>query len=196
VTQERATYAQLIPALRQQLQMTLPQKPDQSLIDTDFQTYVRQKAAYDEHLERLQAAQFEENRVRAQQTQEQQAQTEKELEEGRGRVLDLIPDWKEPAKRTAGRAQILEYAKTLGATEEEVSQVRDPRIVKALWDASKYRLLLSRQPKPVVNKAPQSARAGSPQSAPDARSQVTKAKQRLAQTGRVGDAITALRGLL
>ena len=195
VNQERAVYAQLIPALRQQLQVTLPQKPDPALIDTDFQTYVRQDAAYREHLEKLQAAQFEENRVKAQQSTEQQAQSQKELEEGRTKVLELIPDWKEPAKRTAGRAQILDYAKTLGATEEEVSQVRDPRIVKALWDASKYRLLMSRQQKPVVSKGPQAAPAGSAASA-SPRSEFTRAKQRLAQTGRLDDAAAVLKGLL
>ena len=196
VAQERETYAQLIPALRQQLERTLPQEPDPALLDTDPVTYLRAERAYRDHLTRLHAAQQEEARTQALRSQEQQEALKARLEEAKQKLADSMPAWRDPAKWDADRPKIQAYGLKAGFTAEELQNTYDPRAVVALYKAMKYDELMARQPKPVVNAGPKTAPAGSAQSAPRSNTEHTKAKQRLAQTGRVADAVTALKGLL
>lgn len=196
VAQERQQYAQLIPALRQQLQSTLPAEPDPSLLQSDPERFFREERAFRDHHLRLQAAQIEENRVRALTEQQQAGAIKAQLAEAKSKMVEAVPHWKDQAKWEADRPKILNYGKKLGFTDEELSQARDPRAVVALFKAMRFDELMARQPKPVVNKGPQQARAGSAQTVPSPASQATKAKQRLAQTGRVDDAVAVLKGLL
>lgn len=190
VSRERAQYAQLIPAIAAQLQATLPQPPDKTLLETDPAEYVRQDVRYREHAERLAAAQFEHSRVQGAQSQEQQANLQRMVEEGRGKLLEAIPEWRDEAKRKEGLGKVREYGKKLGFTDAELDQAYDHRAVVAVEKARRYDELMAgaNRPKPVVNPGPKAAPVGSSNATPRRTSDATKAKQRLAQTGSVSDA--------
>lgn len=189
VTEERQQYAQLLGALQQQIQQTLPQEPDwQRLYAENPLEYVRQKDLWRERQEQLIAAQYEQQRVTALQAQQQQAALAHLVQENRQKLVEAVPAWKDAKRWEQDRPKLLEYGTKLGFTPEELSQTYDHRAVVALYKAMQYDALVANQPKPVQNKGPKAAPAGSASTAPRATSNVTKAKQRLAKTGKVSDA--------
>jgi hypothetical protein len=188
VLEERSQYAQLLTALQQQLQAAAPQEPDwQKLYETDPMEWVRQREVWRERQERMTAAQFEAQRIQTLQAQEQQAQLAKMVQEGRQKLVELVPAWKDAKKWEADRVGLLDYGQQLGFSADELNATYDPRAVVALYKAMQYDALMAKRPQaapPRVKTAP----AGSASSAPRPQSDTTKAKQRLAKTGKVADA--------
>lgn len=189
VTAERAQYAQLLTALEDQIKQSGTQEPDwQKLYDENPLEYVRQKDVWRERQDKLAAVQFEQQRLASIQAQEQQAALAKLVQENRQKLVEKVPAWKDPKKWEADRPKLLDYGKNLGFTEEELAQTYDHRAVVALWKAMQYDALTANKPRPVDAKGPKTAPAGSASNAPKAVSEATRAKQRLAKTGRVQDA--------
>jgi len=188
VLEERSQYAQLLNALQQQIQSAAPQEPDwQKLYETDPMEWVRQREIWRDRQEKMTAAQFEAQRIQTLQAQEQQAQLAKVVQEGRQKLVELVPAWKDAKKWEADRVGLLDYGQQLGFSADELNATYDPRAVVALYKAMQYDTLMAKRPQaapPRVKSAP----AGSASSAPRPQSDVTKAKQRLAQSGKVADA--------
>lgn len=197
VTQERAQYAQLLGALQQQLQTLQPQEPDwQKLYEADPVEWVRQREVWRDMQDKRAAAQFEMQRLQALQQQENQSKLANAVQENRQRMLDAVPQWKDSAKWEADRSKILNYGRKLGFSDEELNQTYDHRAVVALWKAMQYDALTANKPQPVASKGPRVAPAGSSATAPKSQNEVTRAKQRLAKTGKVADAALLFEGLL
>lgn len=197
VMQERVQYAQLLGALQEQLQSLAPQEPDwQRLYESDPVEWVRQREVWRDRQEKLAAAQFEMQRVQALSAQEQQAQLAKMVQEGRHKLTEMVPEWRDNARWEADRQRLLEYGQKLGFSAEELQQTYDPRAVVALHKAMKFDALMAKRPQAAPPRGPKTAPAGSAASAPRPTSDVTRAKQRLAKTGRVGDAASIFETLL
>lgn len=186
VVGERAQYAQLLTALQAQLQQ--PEPDWQALHDANPVEYLRQKDIWRDKQERAAAAQFELQRTQSLQAQEQQANLRKIRDEGLRKLPELIPEWKDAKKWEADRVALLDYGKQIGFTPEELSQTYDPRAVVALHKARLYDKLMANKPKPVVNNGPRVLPAGSTNTAPKAANAGSRAKERLAKSGRVADA--------
>lgn len=193
LAQERAQYAQLIPALRQQLEQAAPREPDESLRESNPIDYLLQKTQYDAWRERKAAAEAEMQRVQAVQQQEMTKAQQKMLEASNAKLSELIPEWSDPVKGKALKENIRNFARdVLGFSDEELSQTYDYRAVRAIHEAWKGHELAKRMsaatpPRP-AQKGPKAAAPGSASSTPGRAVEVTRAKQRLAQTGRVEDA--------
>lgn len=198
VLAERQQYAQLLTALQQQLQEAVPQEPDWNrLYAEDPLEYVRQKDVWRERQERQQAAMTELQRVQYLQAQEQAANLQKAVQEGRQKLAEWIPAWKDPSRWEEDRKALREYGREVGFTDEELSQAYDPRAVRLMWKALQYDKIMSKRPQPVEKAGPKPAKPGVPQSMPQRRtSELTKAKQRLAQTGRLRDAAAIFETLI
>ena len=199
VMAERAQYAQLLGALQQQLQEVAPQQPDwERLYAEDPLEYVRQKDLWRERDERMQAAQQEQQRVTALMQHQQAQQLQQLVATGRQRLAEVIPAWKDKSRWEQDRVRMREYAQNeLGYAPEEISQVYDPSAVVAIHKAMKYDEIMKKRPAPNVQTGPKPLRAGAPQAAPGRRhSEITKAKQRLAQTGSVRDAAKIFESLI
>lgn len=197
VREERSQYAQLLPALAQQLQASLPQQPDPALRETDPLAYVLEKDKYEEAVGRLNAAFSELQRVQSQQTEEQLKQVQASVSEARRKLPDLIPAWKDEKAFERDRPKLREYGKKLGYSDQELDQAYDPRAVAALWKAMRYDALVASRPRPDVP-LERAIRPTPAVVAPAARSvrQSQEARKRLAQTGRIEDAAAAFRSLL
>lgn len=197
VMTERAQYAQLLTALQSQLQQLQPQEPNwEELYRSDPFEYVRQKDLHRERQEKLAAVNYETQRLQSVQAQEQQAALAKLVEDNRAKLHETIPSWKDSKKWEADRAKILEYGKGLGFTDEELNSTYDHRAVVALYKAMQYDALLKNQPKPLAAKGPKTVSAGSAASTPKPTTEYTRAKQRLAKTGRVADAASLMEAFL
>lgn len=201
---ERAQYAQLLPVLAQQLQAGFEKEPDwDTLFAQDPIGAVQIERAWrvkqQERQQYLEAIAAEQMRLQELELAEQHKRIERELQEGRRKLLEAIPAWRKPEVAKAEKAKVREYAKKLGFTDDELKFVTDARAVVGLYKAMKYDELVARRDKVVREPKPQVApmRPGGKPGKVDLRGKpVVQAKQRLAKTGSVRDAASAIEFLL
>lgn len=196
---ERAQYAQLLTALQQQLAEQAQSEPNwEKLYAEDPLEYVRQKDLHRERREKLQAATAEQQRVMALMQEQQAQELRKIVQQGREKLTEAIPAWKDAKRWEQDRAKLRAYAvEKLGYSEEEISQVYDPRAVLALYRSMRHDEIMAKRPAPNPQTGPKPMRAGTPQSVPQRRtSEITRQKQRLAATGHIKDAAKLFESIL
>jgi hypothetical protein len=195
VQQERGIYAQILPALIQQVQSSMPAPPDPNLRVTDPLEYVLQKDAYDEGMRRIQAAQAEMQRLEEAQHEQSARELSTVVRAGLQKLPELIPQWKDPKVYEQDRKSLREYGRKIGYTDAEMDQAYDPRAVAALYKAMKYDALAAKKLTPTAP-VERTVRQPIAPAAQPRRNDLSKAKDRLAKSGRVEDAAAAFRALL
>lgn len=197
VRAERAQYAQLLSALQAQLQATEPQVDLDRLYNEDPIEWVRQKEILRERQEKAYAIQAEQQRLAQLSQQEQQQAMEQQLIAQKDALLAALPEWKDSKKAKAEKALVVETAKAVGFTEDDLKQVYDHRLVLLLRKAGLYDQMMSKRQgiKPVVSNGPRPAKPGAAGRV-STTTESTRAKQRLAKTGRIDDAASAIELLL
>ena len=198
VRAEREQYAQLLGALSEQVKVAAePQIDWDRLYREDPIEYVRQREVMRENKEKAAAIQAEQQRLAeiAQQEQIQRFQAVKAKEAQA--LIEAIPSWKDPAKAKAEKAMLVELGQKMGFTPEELGNIFDHRVVLALRKAALYDQMQAKRQgiKPVTNNGPKPAKPGAAGRVSQMSDSV-RAKQRLAKTGRVEDAASAIALLL
>jgi hypothetical protein len=197
VRAEREQYAQLLGALQTQLQSSEPQIDLERLYHEDPIEWVRQKEVMRERQEKLGAIQSEQQRLYQVSQYEQQRAMEAQLASQQEALLAALPDWKDPKKAKAEKALVIESAKAAGFTDEDLKSVYDHRLVLLLRKAALFDQMVSKRQgiKPVVNNGPRTAKPGAAGRV-STTTEGMRAKQRLAKTGRIDDAASAIELLL
>ena len=197
VRAERQQYAQLLGALQAQLQATEPQVDLDRLYHEDPIEWVRQKEVMRERQEKAYAIQAEQQRLSTLSQYEQQRAMEETLSSQKDALLAALPTWKDPKTARAEKALVVESAKAAGFSEEDLKSVYDHRLVLLLRKAGLYDQMVSERQgiKPVVNNGPRPAKPGAAGRV-STTTESTRAKQRLAKTGRIDDAVSAIELLL
>ena len=197
VRAEREQYAQLLGALQAQLQSSEPQIDLDRLYHEDPIEWVRQKEVMRERQEKLGAIQSEQQRLSQVAQYEQQRAMEAQLASQQEALLAALPDWKDPKKAKAEKALVIESAKAAGFSDEDLKSVYDHRLVLLLRKAALFDQMVSKRQgiKPVVNNGPRPAKPGAAGRV-STTTEGTRAKQRLAKTGRIDDAASAIELLL
>ena len=197
VRAERGQYAQLLGALQAQLQSSEPQVDLDRLYNEDPIEWVRQKEVLRERQEKAYAIQAEQQRLYQLSQQEQQQSMQQHLESQKDALLAALPEWKDPKKAKLEKAMLIESAKSAGFSDEDLKSVYDHRLVLLLRKAALFDQMVSKRQgiKPVTNNGPRPAKPGAAGRV-STTSEVTRAQQRLAKTGRVDDAADAIYKLL
>jgi hypothetical protein len=197
VRAERGQYAQLLGALQAQLQSSEPQVDLDRLYNEDPIEWVRQKEVLRERQEKAYAIQAEQQRLIQLSQQEQQQSMQQHLESQKDALLAALPEWKDPKKAKLEKAMLIESAKSAGFSDEDLKSVYDHRLVLLLRKAALFDQMVSKRQgiKPVTNNGPRPAKPGAAGRV-STTSEVTRAQQRLAKTGRVDDAADAIFKLL
>jgi hypothetical protein len=197
VRAEREQYAQLLGALQAQLQSSEPQVDLERLYHEDPIEWVRQKEVMRERQDKLGAIQSEQQRLAQVSQYEQQRAMEAQLASQQEALLAALPDWKDPKKAKAEKALVIESAKAAGFTDEDLKSVYDHRLVLLLRKAALFDQMVSKRQgiKPVVNNGPRTAKPGAAGRVSTTTESV-RAKQRLAKSGRIDDAASAIELLL
>ena len=143
------------------------------------------------------AIQSEQQRLSQLTAQQQAEQMKATLAQEQAALIQAVPEWKDEKKAKAEKALLIEFGQKVGYSEEELKSVFDHRAVITLRKAALYDQMVSKRKdiKPVVNNGPRPVKpsaAGRVSSTTEA----TRAKQRLAKTGRVDDAASAIELLL
>jgi hypothetical protein len=197
VRAEREQYAQLLGALQAQLQSSEPQIDLERLYHEDPIEWVRQKEVMRERQEKLGAIQSEQQRLSQVAQYEQQRAMEAQFASQQEALLAALPEWKDPKKAKAEKALVIESAKAAGFSDEDLKSVYDHRLVLLLRKAALFDQMVSKRQgiKPVVNNGPRPAKPGAAGRV-STTTEGMRAKQRLAKTGRIDDAASAIELLL
>jgi hypothetical protein len=191
VKQERQAYAQKLQALDSFLTQQDQGVNLDVLKETDPIGYAVAVAEQSQREKQLAVVRNEQQRLAQQQQSEHHASLQNHLRQESEKLTSLIPELATP-QGDAVRKQIRDYAKSVGWSDQELSQLYDSRAVVTLYNGMKYQQL--QKSKPEVNKklqaAPKMMRSGT--SAPPTKSSSDKqAMQRLRETGKVSDAAKA-----
>ena len=191
VKQERQAYAQKLQALDSFLTQQDQGVNLDVLKETDPIGYAVAVAEQSQREKQLAVVRNEQQRLAQQQQSEHHASLQNHLRQESEKLTSLIPELATP-QGDAVRKQIRDYAKSVGWSDQELSQLYDSRAVLTLYNGMKYQQL--QKSKPEVNKklqaAPKMMRSGT--SAPPTKSSSDKqAMQRLRETGKVQDAAKA-----
>ena len=136
MSEERALYKELLPKMQLMLKNNMKAEPDWAqLIDEDPQEYLRQKQKWEQQGTTLNFIDAELERTKNEAYQAKLNLIEQQKNEAKVIIADKIPEWKDDKIAEKEVNEISEYARSLGFTNEELSQVYDGRLVVLLRDA-------------------------------------------------------------
>ena len=187
----RDSYAQRLQAIDNFLTSQMPQEDLHSLKENDPIGYAVKVAELSEKKEQLQAIRAEQARIaQEQQSDYARAMSDRVAQEA-SKLAQVLPEFSDPAKGDNFRKEIRSYGKTLGFTDEELSQVYDSRHVLTLHKAMMYDKLQKSKPAITkkVNEAPRMLRAGTSGANKQSDAQkLNQQKSQLRNSGKVRDA--------
>ena len=185
----RDTYAQRLQVIEQML--TQPTEDLTALKDNDPVGYAIKVAENMEREKQLAAVRAERESVQARQVADNQERLKSHIAQEAERLRSAIPDFSDEVKGEVIRKEIRDYAKAVGWSDQELSQVYDHRAVLTLYRAMQFDKL--QKSKPAVQKrvaeAPKSLApgVGSPRLDKDGE-MAKKLTKQLKATGRPRDA--------
>jgi len=162
---ERQQFFATVQQVQQQGLMTPPQKPSEDLLNKDPIGYMQENAKYEKQLAsyQQQMAQLQEQAIRQQQLEQQAAQVM--LQEQAQRLIQMIPEFADAEKANEIKSALVKVGnEAYGFSAEELSGIKDARMVKVLHDAYKWQQLQSgkaqakKQPAPSKNVKPKARR--------------------------------------
>lgn len=184
----RDTYAERLQVIEQML--TQPEEDISGLKDSDPIGYAVKMAEKVEREKQLAAVREERQKVLAQQQADQQQRLSQHLSQESERLRAAIPDLADDVKGEVIRKEIRGFAKSIGFTDQELSQVYDHRAVLALYKAMQYDKLQKGKPAVVkkVADAPKTMKPGVASQVDVEADATKKLMGQLRKSGKKGDA--------
>lgn len=170
---------------------------DQSLRFSNPAEWSAQMLQHQQWAEQRRAVDAETERLNAERAREEAAERDALVKAESEKLFRAIPEWADAKVAAEETRKLREYGQTVGFSAEEIDDVVDHRAVSVLRDAMRYRELIAKtgQVRPAIE-AKKVAKPGAA-SAPVSKAQeLTRAKQRLRQSGRVDDAAAAIERLI
>lgn len=162
------------------------------LKEEDRGEYAALKQDFEERKRAIQGAYQRVHQYRQEQHQKQIEEFKKTVKEQAERLPELIPEWKDEKVAAAEKKQVVEYAKSIGFSDEEVNGIADARAVAALRKAMKYDKLQSTKPTVTkkVRKAPRVTKPGTSKSPGDRKSaNLKRLRSNVKKSGGSDDAV-------
>ena len=160
--QVRDTYAQRLQAVEQLLTMNDSPEDIASMKENDQIGWAIKVAEMTEKKEQLQAVRAEQQRIAQQQQADRAQAMQRQIAQESAKLAEVLPEFSDKAKGEQIRNEIRNYGKTVGFTDQELSQVYDSRHVLVLHKAAMYDKLQKSKPgvqKKVAN-APKMIKSG------------------------------------
>jgi len=188
--QVRDTYAQRLQAIEQFLTQGQDSSEDLAAMkENDPIGYAVKVAELTEKKEQLAQVRAEQERIAQQQQADRQQEMARQVQQEAQKLSQVLPEFSDPTKGEQIRNEIRNYGKSVGFTDNELSQVYDSRHVLMLHKAMMYDKL--QKSKPAVNKkvaqAPKMVKSGT--KVKEGNRDIRKQQlNKLKQTGKVRDA--------
>jgi hypothetical protein len=188
--QVRDTYAQRLQAIEQFLTQGQDSSEDLAAMkENDPIGYAVKVAELTEKKEQLAQVRAEQERIAQQQQADRQQEMARLVQQEAQKLSQVLPEFSDPTKGEQIRNEIRNYGKSVGFTEQELSQVYDSRHVLMLHKAMMYDKLQKSKPQVTkkVAEAPKMVKSGTKvkEGNRDLRKQQLN---KLKQTGKVRDA--------
>lgn len=188
--QERDQYAQLLPKLSAFVQQQWESPELQALRETNPAEYLLRR---DELRERAEAIEAEQARVTEEQRKEQDRARQELVRTETAKLIEADPAFKTPGFIN----EVANYAMSLGFSLDELSDTHQHQAWVVLHKAMQFDQLKAKAPQTKAKvEAVKTAKPGSAARQPPKVTDLTRAKQRLAKTGRVDDAAAAIERML
>jgi hypothetical protein len=185
----RDVYAQRLSVIEQMLNQDSGEDLA-TLKETDPIGYAVRVAEQSEREKQLAAVRAEQQRLAQQQQAEQSERLKAHLAAESQKLSEAIPEFADPVKGSAVKADIRKYAQGLGFSDQELAQAYDSRAITALYKAMQYDKLVSNKGEATkkVSQAPRMLKPGT--STPETRTsqEVKNMRGRLKKSGRAKDA--------
>lgn len=199
VREERRQYAESLKQLDAVIQSAAPAEPnwDQLRNELPPDEFAAAWADWQRHDQQRQAVAAERRRAEEAVQADEVKRLQRFVESERDKLLEVIPAWKDESVAKKEKGELVEFAKSRGFSEEELSQVYDHRVINLLRSAMMYDRM--EKAKPAVREKIEKVKAATPGPTGAVRravSEDTKARQRLAKTGRVDDAARVIEGMI
>jgi hypothetical protein len=193
---ERAQYGAALNQLRTIIeQATTGAVPDIALLDTDPQSYMRQKVVYDQSQAQLAAVRAEEQRIAGLRQAEHQRRTQELLVLEEQRLLEALPEWQKPETRQAEQSALIDYAIRSGYTKEMVMNATSHLDIVTLHKAMKYDQLQTKG-RETVKTAPKTAAPGSTRTGESRRRAHRQKQERFQKSHSVTDAAALIKDMM
>ena len=188
--QLRQTYAERLQAIEQILIKENGEENLQELKDTDPIGYAIKVADRTEKEKQLMAVRAEQQRIAQQQQADQQQAIQTHIAQAQVQLKKMIPDFADEVKAEVLKKDIRSYAKSVGWTDEDISQIYDPRAVKSLYDGMMYQKLVANKGAATkkVQNAPKVLKSGTSTPRDSDQEAMKKQFQQLRKTGKKADA--------
>lgn len=199
---EREQLAASLGKLQALVQESMAEPDWDALRESDPAAYAVEYADFYRQQQRLAAINAERQRLEEQVFRDRQTQQHDMLQAERTKLLAALPTWSEAAVARAEKADIAEYARTLGLSDAEVGQIVDHRVLVVLRKAMLYDRVKTAPPAPKPKTAAPAAdplKVPKPGPAPSTRkpvSDLTRAKQAHAKLNSVESAAQAFMHLI
>ena len=171
---------------------------DRLKTDNPMQYMIEKQDLQERNLERGKS-QAKLNSLHQQMQNQQSLEFNQRLAEEQLKLAEAIPEWQDQQRAQEERTQLRAYGLSMGFSEKELSEVYDSRAVRVLRSAMKWEDLQSKKGslKRKALQVPASAGATLAQANPRRKhTELTKAKQRLAKSGKRTDATAAFQLML
>src|SRR5215203_3644350 len=146
----REYYANMIPALHQQLLSLQPQEPDwDKLYAEDANEAARLERQWRTYREKLGQLADEHQRVQHEQEQVRQRNLAIYEDTQRRQLAQWVPDWADGKRWERDRKSMIRTAMGAGYSEQELGELRDARATIVLLKAARYDAMMAAKPKPV-----------------------------------------------
>lgn len=184
---EQQRFMQFAQQVQQQGIMSPPRRPDPKLAETDPLGYIQAEAKFNDDVQRYQAQQMQMQQMQRQQQQFQEQQRMEVLRQQAQILMESIPEFADPQKRTQFQERVKKTGVEYGYSEEEMLTIEDARAIKVLHDAMKWRELQSAKAK--AKKQPEAPRNVKPTARRPEPQQLVRAKKlkQAKQSGRLTD---------
>lgn len=191
--QVRDLYSQRLQAVEEFLSKQVSEATPQDLAEmkeNDPVGYAVKIAEITEKKENLNAVQQERAKIAQQQQLEQKRFLQQKVVEEAQKLSQILPEFSDPNKGEQLRNEIRNYGKSVGFSDDEMSNVIDHRHVLMLRKAQLYDQLQKNKPNVTkkVNSAPKMVKSGNKVN-PSNRDVRKKKMAKLKQTGKVRDAV-------
>ena len=204
ISAEREQYAQLLPAMRQQLEQQMQAEPDwDSLYEKnpiEATKLERQWRKGKEQREaQIRAVEAEQQRLAQVRQRQLDEQVQKQVQTEQARLPEMIPEWRNADVAQREAKEIRDFLLAKGFSEQDVNGITHAGVVAMarnamLFERGKQKISQAKGER--KQSGPKPMRAGSKGTQPRKRSDVEKAQNRLRQSGRVADAASVIKNLL
>jgi hypothetical protein len=186
----RDQYAERLGVIEQMLSQTDKAEDLSALKENDPIGYAVRVAEQSEREKQLAAVRAERQKLAQSQQAEQGERLKAHLATEAAKLREAIPELSDEVKGEVVKRDIRDFAKSIGFSDQELTQVYDSRAVLTLYKAMQYDKLVKGKTDATkkVSQAPRMLRPGT--STPEARETETikKMQQQLKKSGKKGDA--------